>query len=550
MSPESSLNTRILVIDDEESVRESFQSVLQPEDDSHGARVASAAAALFGPVRAEEPSVTGHLVSFELDVAKNGIEGVERVRQAVADKRPYAVIFCDIRMPGMDGVETVERIREHDPRVEVVFVTAYSDHSIDEICQRAGANVGYFVKPFISDEVRQLSTKLILDWNRARELEQLMVRLSSLGDSADDVQWMLEFMLRQICVWLNTDSAALLSATADNRYAFRAGIGNLNSDDSAELLLREMLKSQPPSEEISKVADWTVLPMRHYGLAVALTGQQRVTPDREFLLRVFVEHASLALRHAQAREDANRDRRLAGLGQAIGFLLHDLRAPIGVARMRSELVEEQLGEQNASALDNLAHVQSNLDKSLGMLEDVMHYLAGETSLSLSVVDLAVSLRDLMEEWEWVLKKRDGIAFGFEIPAGIEMEVDLKRLRRCLVNLINNSAQVLHGRADPRIDLRVEQRGSDVRLRLSDNGPGMPENMVEDMFLPFSTSNTGQGAGFGLAIVRQVAEAHGGNVRIIPTAMGACVEIQLPLHARPVSDVAPKVHPVTAASTVS
>lgn len=158
MTLDPRLNARVLVIDDEEAVRDSFRVALKraPRDDE---RVRAAASVLFDEPPSAHPANPQQTsgVSFELDVAEDGARGVEAVRAATLAGRPYAVVFCDIRMPGIDGIETVTQLRAIDRRAEVVFITAYSDHGIETITERAGADVGYFVSPSSVSECRSAS---------------------------------------------------------------------------------------------------------------------------------------------------------------------------------------------------------------------------------------------------------------------------------------------------------------------------------------------------------------------------------------------------------
>ena len=96
------------------------------------------------------------------------------MRRAVEQGRPYAVIFLDMRMPGMNGLETAIEIRKHDVKAEIVFITAYSDCTIEEIVEQAGQNVGYHCKPYASEEIIQIATKAVTDYNKLRNLEKLI----------------------------------------------------------------------------------------------------------------------------------------------------------------------------------------------------------------------------------------------------------------------------------------------------------------------------------------------------------------------------------------
>ena len=153
-------NRRILLIDDNPAIHDDFRKVLVRENRS--SNLDSDAEALFGP---GTPVQTGP--TFDLDSAFQGEEALEKVRQALASKQPYAMAFVDMRMPpGWDGLETIRRVWEADPNLETVICTAYSDHSWEEIQLALGVSDRLLIlkKPFDKIEVIQLALALTEKW--------------------------------------------------------------------------------------------------------------------------------------------------------------------------------------------------------------------------------------------------------------------------------------------------------------------------------------------------------------------------------------------------
>ena len=108
---------------------------------------------------------------FDLSSAMQGQQGFELVQRSIEEGRPYAVAFVDIRMPpGWDGVETVCPIWEVDPEILVVFCSAYSDYSWEEMVRRLGRNDRFLIlkKPFDNIEVRQCAMALTERWSVSR----------------------------------------------------------------------------------------------------------------------------------------------------------------------------------------------------------------------------------------------------------------------------------------------------------------------------------------------------------------------------------------------
>src|SRR5208283_2874102 len=106
-------------------------------------------------------------ITFELDSAYQGQEGLAKVTKALAEDRPYAMAFVDVRMPpGWDGVETIERLWEVDPRLQIVVCTAYSDYSWEQLLAKVGQpdNLVILKKPCDNVEVQQLALALTRKW--------------------------------------------------------------------------------------------------------------------------------------------------------------------------------------------------------------------------------------------------------------------------------------------------------------------------------------------------------------------------------------------------
>jgi CheY-like chemotaxis protein len=124
--------------------------------------------ALFGDAR---PAPVGD--GYEIDGAMQGQEGLEMVMRAARQKRPYAVVFTDMRMPpGWDGVETIERILQVTPRVELCICSAYSDYSWHDVIRRVGRpSLRLLRKPFDTFELLSVTAELTEKWHRVHTLQ-------------------------------------------------------------------------------------------------------------------------------------------------------------------------------------------------------------------------------------------------------------------------------------------------------------------------------------------------------------------------------------------
>ncbi len=163
-------NRRILVIDDNESIRADFQKILAPVAQAAESLDSARNAFLGEPEPTQAPSAATNL-NFELSCASQGQEGLQLARQALEQDEPFGVAFVDVRMPpGWDGIETIKHLWKEDARLQVVICTAYADYSFDEIIEELGSSDRLLIlkKPFEPVEVRQLAGALCEKWNVAR----------------------------------------------------------------------------------------------------------------------------------------------------------------------------------------------------------------------------------------------------------------------------------------------------------------------------------------------------------------------------------------------
>jgi len=161
-------NTRILIVDDNESIHGDFRKVLIQETSIDHAELNEMEAELFGEEATTSKSSKENTVTYEVDSAYQGQEALKMVDKAADEGRPYALVFMDVRMPpGWDGIETISRIWVRHPYIEMVLCTAYSDYTWDDIVEKLGCTdkLLFLRKPFDSVAVQQMALSLIKKFN-------------------------------------------------------------------------------------------------------------------------------------------------------------------------------------------------------------------------------------------------------------------------------------------------------------------------------------------------------------------------------------------------
>jgi len=225
---------------------------------------------------------------------------------------------------------------------------------------------------------------------------------------------------------------------------------------------------------------------------------------------------SKQLGHQLARAD-----RLAALGRMTAGLAHEIRNPIAAMRLKAENAIAQPGPRQQIALETILGQVERLDKLLAAM------LAMTQPLTLS--PQRVNIAGWLEERVQVLHeaaRKQGVKLVTHTSV-TEWTFDPLHFARAVENLLWNSLQ--HSVEGGTIQIDVSATADTLSLRVSDNGSGVAPEMREHLFEPFA-SGRADGAGLGLALVREIAAAHGGDVLCLDIEHGACFELRLPWRA--------------------
>jgi signal transduction histidine kinase len=250
----------------------------------------------------------------------------------------------------------------------------------------------------------------------------------------------------------------------------------------------------------------------------------------------------LAAMQAEVRHALTSRARLAALGQAVSKINHDLRNMLTSAQMASDRLAESPDPMVAKALPRLERA---LDRALNLAQNVLNYgKSDEVAPRFQILKLRDMAYAAAEDAGLGLtpKSPEPVRFALKAPKGFHFEADPEHMHRLLVNLMRNARQAIErqpnrqvydstARKGPlgRVTLTATKSVDEVILTVSDDGPGIPEKIREQLFRPFSASAQADGSGLGLAIARELAQTHGGDVHLAQTGPdGTTFEIRLPL----------------------
>ncbi|MBK8164264.1 MAG: HAMP domain-containing protein [Gammaproteobacteria bacterium] len=220
----------------------------------------------------------------------------------------------------------------------------------------------------------------------------------------------------------------------------------------------------------------------------------------------------LVVEDVTALVQAQRD---AAWGEVARRLAHEIRNPLTPIRLSAERLRrkylKEMSPQDAEVLDRSTHtIVQQVEVMQEMVKAFSDY-ARTPQLKLRPLDLNTIIGEVLD----LYRGDSGARFETELdPALPELRLDSGRMRQLLHNLIKNSIEAAEAGRECHVTLRtavvLEAGAESVELRVQDNGPGLPAEMVGRYFEPYFTTKH-KGSGLGLAVVKKIVEEHGGMV---------------------------------------
>ncbi|MBI5386744.1 MAG: response regulator [Verrucomicrobia bacterium] len=574
--PRTELNHRILVIDDNAAIHEDFRKILCSAL-VHRPALDAAEEALFG----DQPA-TQEQVCFEIDSAFQGREGLDKVRLAMDEGRPYAMAFVDVRMPpGWDGIETIGHLWRQYPELQIVICTAYSDFSWDEIVRRLGKSDSMVIlkKPFDNVEVLQLAHALTKKWFlaqqaryqfddldrlvgvRTRELQEANERLQKEIGERRLVEGALRFSEERFSKAFQASPIPMaIERMADQVYVdVNDAFLKMTSLPRAEIVGQEPKQFQihvdptVPGSLLARLKETGSLRNQECTLHTK-TGEKRSAlvsaeafdlaeePHVLLIMQDITERLSLEsqLRQAQKME---------AVGQLAAGVAHDFNNILTIIQGHASLLlaSASLGRHMA---ESIKQVSTAADRAAALTRQLLAFSRKQV-----MQPKALDLNDLIRQLTKMLQRLIGehITLDCELSAEpLRVFADYGCMEQVLVNLAVNARDAMPngGRLTIRSGALVIDAQSTARhpeaapgrvagVSVTDTGCGMSSDVLGRIFEPFfTTKDVGKGTGLGLATVYGILRQHDGWIEVTSQeGQGSAFTFYVPLTEKP-SEAAP------------
>src|SRR5213595_190763 len=561
-------NRRILVIDDNRGIHNSFREILRSAA-SDKSTLDEAEARLFG----EAPSGRRTL-GFTMESAYQGEEGIALVRAALDKGQPYAMAFVDMRMPpGMDGLETIIKLWELDADLQVVICTAHSDYGWHDLMAKLGSSDRLLIlkKPFDVVEVRQMAEALCAKWKLLRRsrhhLEGLEARVAERTQNLSQANQELrdqiaerkqaeaalresELRFRQLAenssevFWVSSPTGEELFYVSPAYEQIWGWARQTIYEDPKQWFKNILEEDRPPvAKALSELSQGT-----NYELEYRIrhqNGSIRWIRDRRFAIRGedrqvvrtcgvaedITQRKNLEVEMAKARDAALEGARMKS--EFLANMSHEIRTPMnGVIGMTGLLLDTELDPRQRDYAETICSSAKSL---LSILNDILDFSKIEAG-KLEFDNLEFDLDEVVEGALSVLVPQ-ARAKGLELRSEIDSKVctflcgDPGRLRQVLTNLLNNAVKFTEQgevvlRVLPQEDTpsgvslteAVSCSNATLRFEIKDTGIGLSEDARGRIFDAFSqadqsTTRRYGGTGLGLTISRQLVRMMHGEIGV-------------------------------------
>ncbi len=268
------------------------------------------------------------------------------------------------------------------------------------------------------------------------------------------------------------------------------------------------------------------------GAADYLVKSNLTAPLLERSIRYSIKHALDMQELKESKAQVLQQDRLASLGLLASSLAHEIGTPMGVIRSRAELVEKRL-DSNEIVKQDMKIIVSQIDRISTLVNSLLQLARSKKSNQMRNIDLRTVIQDVLNLLQHEFSRKC-ITFKFTMDKEYTVQGEEGPLGQVLLNLLINSVHAIEAAKEKdttrtyHIFLEVKDTEKEVRISVHDNGCGVAEQHISQLFKPFfTTKDVGQGTGLGLATSFRIVQSWGGCIEHSnPSPIGSTFTIKL------------------------
>jgi signal transduction histidine kinase len=274
----------------------------------------------------------------------------------------------------------------------------------------------------------------------------------------------------------------------------------------------------------------TILAIAIALFAMYVMSRENARAERE--LRLDIAARQRAERElAETRQASINAAKMAALGEMSANVAHEVNNPLAAILLRAHRLQRLAAKDKLDATTITAtarDIQGTVDRIRRIVDALRFFARQGDDDPLRPERVSAIVMDTVELCAQRFRLRE-IALEIDpIPEELLIECRGAQISQILLNLLSNAYDAVETGANGRVRIGVEANGEEVRISISDNGPGIPEEIAARIMEPFfTTKDIGRGTGLGLSVSKGIAESHGGRLELDRRAPGTRFVLTLP-----------------------
>jgi len=482
----------------------------------------------------------------------------ERGEAAIAlfQSHPIDLVITDMSMPGMGGLEVLKAVKQFDEEMEVIVLTgnATFENAVQALKEDGAFN--YLTKPLENIEDLLFSAKRAIEKRKLRsENKTLLEELKNEVEVRKTVERQLVQSKTNLQSVFDGISEPLIMV--DRRMTIK--VLNQAAKDYTRLSRYQDIIEKP----CYRVLAGKSAVCKNCKLPMAISSRNPATFERKGLQDpARIEEVVIYPIHIKAESEGNaiirisditeerkieeqliRADRLASLGQLSGGIAHEIRNPLASINLFMDILfDENKYDRTDQENELFVEIKDNINRIDKIIKRVLNFAKPPVATS-DDIDLNELTQEIVKFWSSKFRKSDirlNLELKDDLPA---VQGDVIGLQQVINNVVLNAIEAIDEGGDISIrTLQAESSMGDnqdaVYLKVSDTGPGIPQDQQEDIFNPFFTTKP-TGTGLGLSISHQIIKRQGGTFTLESNPdVGTTFIVELPA----ISSKQKKSHP--------
>lgn len=472
------------------------------------------------------------LLSFELGqqgyqvvTAQNGLEGLEKVKQ---EKFDLAII--DIKMPGMDGVATLEKMKKIDPEIEVIIATGYATLETAVESLRKGA-CDYINKPFNIDEMIVVIEKT-LERRQFKEMVALY-EISKSVFSTIQLDALLKIITDStakvlkadcVCLILFKEKGRLGTDHSQNDLLLSEETFNRMAGEKEPLLLTDGFKNDSrftDIQELENIKSSIIIPLIGKNGSLGILNINRLNNNNQFnrndlnkaaifasLVTLSIENAQLYHRLQSTQSQVIQQSKLASIGELASGLAHELNNPMTAILGNAQVLLTEIPNENPWHTD-IKVIEESAERCKRIVNNMLVF-ARQQKISVQTADIQNIIEDTLNLCLHQLTVGNIVIVKKYHPNPIFVEVTIPEIQQVFLNIILNAQQAMETGGTLTIATKLAE--SEIEIYFADTGNGIKKEYLAKIFDPFfTTKEIGKGTGLGLSISYGIIQKHNGTI---------------------------------------